>query len=131
MTITAAQKAALDYIETLTGKPRTVAYPNQSKKSVVPRWEVLEGPVAQQVGTLKGQVDASLLLQIDVVTKKGEGSEDQRKFVQMAVDAFPVLRNFGGCQVTQPAQIGGYRKDDDGNYRASVTITYRKLRVSG
>lgn len=131
MTITAAQKAALDYIETLTNKPRTVAYPNRSKKAVVPRWEVLEGPVSQEVGTLGGQVDASLMLQIDVVTKEGEGSEDQRKFVQMAVDAFPVLRSFGGCQVVQPAQVGGYRKDKDGSYRASVTVTYRRHRVSG
>ena len=131
MTISTAQRDALDYIETLTNKPSAVAYPNRSKKAVVPRWEIMEGPVTQQVGTLGGQVDASLILQIDVVTEEGKGSADQRTLVQMAVDAFPVLRNFGGCQVTQPPQVGGYRKDEDGSYRASVTVTYRKLRVSG
>lgn len=130
MTITAEQEAALVYISGLSKRPRTVVFPNTAKKSVVPRWEILEGPIDQQVGTLGGQVDASLMFQIDVVTKKGEGSADQRKFVQMAVEAFPVLQNFGRCQVVQPPAIGGYRKDDDGNYRASVTVTYRKLRVS-
>ena len=128
MTITGAQKAALDYIESLSGRPQTI-FPNITAKGKVPRWEVFEGPVDPSVDTLGGQGHANLMLQIDVVTKGGEGSADQRDQVQMVLDAFPVLRNFGNCQVIHHPSVGGYRKDKSGAYRASVTVPYRLLRL--
>jgi len=128
MTITAAQKAALDYIESLSGRPQTV-FPNLSTKGKVPRWEVFEGPVEPTVNTLKGQAHADLLMQIDVVTAGGKGSKDQRDQVQKVLDAFPLLQNFGNCQVIHPPSIGGYRKDKSGSYRVSVTVPYRVLRL--
>lgn len=128
MTITAGQLAALDYLEGLPAskRPRTIVFPNMSKKAVVPRWEIFEGPVDQNVALLNGDIQASLLLQIDVVVKDGIGSKTMRTQVQKVLNAFPVLQTFGAAKVLQPPTVGGYRKDGT-EYKASITVPYELL----
>lgn len=129
--ITDGQLAALDYIESLPGRPQTV-FPNRSAEGKVPRWEVLEGPVVQSVALLNGDTQAALLLQIDVVvagdggrTNLG-GTNTMRKQVKKVLNAFPVRLEFGDAIVLQPPSVSGYRKDGN-EYRASITVPYRML----
>jgi len=89
MSVTLAQKALLERLQDMPGRP-AMAYPNGPSVTALPRIVAQNAPTAQRTSTLEGQTEGMAEIVVRVEGEAGGYDAEVNGIIESIVDHFPV-----------------------------------------